>query len=166
MIFSSEGSTFSSGNPGTSFINLFENPCCFITLSRSRLIVVIALVGSRGNGAGDNICHVIFFYAVRIDGKGLLVDHGVHITRGTVASEAEISQAVNNIFAFVGFDALKDMRMMSAHQISTFIDCQTSKGGLITVRDGFGFISPVENNDDELSSVCLYFGRLGHHLRP
>ena len=62
-------------NPGTSLLNLLENPIRLFSLGRSRLIIVVSIV--RRNGAGNEIGHIVSFDAVFIDGKGLLEDHGI-----------------------------------------------------------------------------------------
>ena len=49
------------------------------------------------------------------------------------------------------------MRMMSAYKISAFIDRDASKCCLVAVRNGFRFITPVEDHYDQLCPVCLYF---------
>ena len=121
------------------------------------MIIIISIIGSRRNGAGNDIGHVVFFYPIGINSKGLLVDHGVHITWRTVAAEAEVSEAVYNIPAFISFYALKYMRMMSAYKISAFIDRDAPKCCLVAVRNGFRFITPVEDHYDQLCPVCLYF---------
>ena len=56
------------------------------------------------------------------------------------------------------------MRMMSAHKISTKVNGKMSKCGLIGVWNGFFFISPVEDNDDQLCAIFFYLGNFVFQL--
>ena len=43
--------------------------------------------------------------------------------------------------------------MVSTYKIGTKINCKMSKRSLITVRDFFFFVSPVEDNNDQLCTI-------------
>ena len=56
------------------------------------------------------------------------------------------------------------MWMMATHQISTFINSQTTKRHLVGIRDSFCFISPVEDHDNKFCTVLFDFGNIVFQL--
>ena len=48
--------------------------------------------------------------------------------------------------------------MMTADQISSFVDSKASKSCLVGIRDLFFFVSPVEDHDRDDSSLFFYLG--------
>ena len=56
----------------------------------------------------------------------------------------------------LNLDALKNMRMMTAYQVGSKVDGKSAQGGLVGIRNGFFFISPVENDDNQFGALIFY----------
>lgn len=48
------------------------------------------------------------------------------------------------------------MRMMTAYQVGSKVDGKSAQGGLVGIRNGFFFISPVENDDNQFGALIFY----------
>lgn len=80
--------------------------------------------------AGDEVV-TVDGPAVAVFFHGHLRDRRVHVTRGGVAAEAEVAEAVENIAAVVGFHFLQNVRVRAENDVRARVNGRVSEGFLI-----------------------------------
>ena len=135
-------------------MDLLQDPIGLIASGRSGLIIVDVII--RRDPAGDQVRFFGSDASVGVEGEGLLKDHGIHITGGGIAAEAEISETISDGLSLISGDALKHMGMMADNQIGSVVDGKLGQGHLIGIGDRIFFISPVEDHKDQIGAFCPY----------
>ena len=146
MLYSTVGRLSFLSQSFTPVMDLLQDPIGLIASGRSGLIIVDVII--RRDPAGDQVRFFGSDASVGVEGEGLLKDHGIHITGGGIAAEAEISETISDGLSLISGDALKHMGMMADNQIGPVVDGKLGQGHLIGIGNRIFFISPVEDHKE------------------
>lgn len=118
----------------------------------------------RGQGAGDDARIAVRLEFPVFYGKGLLEDNSVLVLRVSVSAETEISKAVYDIAAFIFFNALEDVGVMSENQGGAAANGVAAEGFLFCIWIIFALYAPVETYDDDFGVIFLCLCNAGLNL--
>ena len=148
-----------AAGPGAVELAEYARVALFVLFVWARAVVVLAVRARQA--AGDEVVTVdgpvvaVFFH-------GHLRDRRVHVTRGGVAAEAEVAEAVENIAAVVGFHFLQNVRVRAENDVRARVNGRVSEGFLIGSHLVAALRAPVRREDQD----GALFNRLSSYFLP